>query len=276
MARYTPWSKGIYDVAPGLKPLGTDFGNGEEDRRLFQLDAEFPLYRASKVAAIAERIGKYVQRCDLRPDVEAAVLDVFSNELGQRFSDLESAALSVQEDFAIVQVDGDRDSLAYLHLCSPSHWAAEAKIGKSFFTIHEPIPGFERVNAVARGLVDAMVNRGPFVRFVWGVESDNRLNHHPEPPPDFDPRQWHGRNFNDGQFWVRTERQTVWGLPHVNAALFLIRVGHVAGEDVMADDALRSSLVLALKSMSPEARAYKGIDRDWNALMALLRGSQNP
>ena len=279
-ALYTPWTKGFYDVAPGLRPLGTDFGNGELDQVLFQFDTSFPKYRENKLRCLEERPGKYCLRHGLRPDVEAAVVERISERLvnenpewfrlqgdqlecalsGDVISPgLDALALQIPEDFAIVQLEENGDRNAYLNLCSPSHWAGESKIGRSFFETHLPIPGFERVNAAASAIVDSMIKRGPYVRFVWGVESDDRLNHHPEPPPGEDPIAWHGRQFENGWF-VRTERQVVWGLPNVNAALFVIRVGFVPSEIVLNSDGLLNSLVSAVKSMSSEVRAYKGVD----------------
>jgi len=302
-ARYTPWSKGVYDVAPGLRPFGTDFGNGAADKRLFQIDAEFERYADNKRRALRERRDKYVRAFRLPRDTEDAAIRLITSRLAvdypERFQvetsdglttlfdgevryDLSAAgresrsdaldflARLVPEDLAIVQVQHGVDWVAYLHLCSPSHWAAEEKIGRSFFDVHTPIPGFERVNAAASGLVDAMLNKGPFVRFVWGVESDDRLNHHPEPPPGHDPVEWDGRSFECGRFWVRTERQVIWGMPEVGAALFTIRVGFVPDDVVLSDDTLRRSLSEAVAGMSPEALAYKGLARGRDRLLALL------
>ncbi len=35
---YFPLGRGVYELAAGLKPLGTDFGNGAMDGRVFQID----------------------------------------------------------------------------------------------------------------------------------------------------------------------------------------------------------------------------------------------
>ncbi|MGV3613908.1 MAG: heme-dependent oxidative N-demethylase subunit alpha family protein [Fimbriimonas sp.] len=311
-ARYTPWTKGVYEVAPALRPFGTDFGNGEADARVFQLDTELERYQANKRTALRERRGKYVRGWKLSRDVERAVIEFVVTRLtteypelyqadwegdarvlesqGRRWvlpsagPDTDSPALDllmrlVPEDMAVVRTlsattdDGKRevsDWIAYLHLCSPSHWAAEEKVGRSFFDTHTPIPAFEKVNAAAPGLVDAMVNKGPFVRFVWGVESDDRLNHHPEPPPGHDPAVWDGRDFRGGRFWVRTERQVVWGLSQVGAAVFTIRVGFVPDTVVLASEELRTSLIAGIESMSPAALAYKGLARGREDLLKLL------
>ena len=276
-ARYTPWTKGVYEVAPGLRPFGTDFGNGEADQRLFQIDNEFPRYLANKRAALAEWPSKYVCRSILSRKVETAAADLIQQRLQLEYPDqkvtattLDQLALLVPEDLVVVRTRDKENWVAYLHLCSPSHWAAKSKVGRSFFDVHAPIPGFERANAVSDGLVDAMVNKGPFVRFVWGVESDDRLNHHPDPPPGRTKDEWLGRRFSLGRFYVRTERQVIWGLPGVGAALFTIRVGHIPDHEILADESLRRPLVEALDSMSPAARDYKGLTREWDSLMKLL------
>lgn len=302
-ARYTPWMKGVYEVAPGLRGFGTDFGNGEQDRKVFQIDREFDRYAENKRRCLRERRSKYVRAFRLSRGVELAAIEFIARrlaaeypetyaasvsgstvvlesegrrwEMGASGRERESAALDflarlIPEDFAIVRRQDGVDWFSYLHLCSPSHWAAEEKVGRSFFDAHEPIPGFERANAAAKGLVEGMISKGPFVRFVWGVESDDRLNHHPEPPPGEDPALWNGRRFAEtGRFWVRTERQTTWGLPEVDAALFFIHVGFVADVDLSPDE--RERLRSAVESMSPEARAYKGLDAEFGALMELLK-----
>jgi hypothetical protein len=302
-ARYTPWIKGVYEVAPALRPFGTDFGNRDLDQKVFQLDSELEKYLQNKRAALRERRGKYVRGWRLSREVERAVIEFVVTRLAAEYPDrfaadwegdarvlesdgrrwvlpatgpetdspaLDLLARLVPEDMAVVRTADNADWIAYLHLCSPSHWAAEEKIGRSFFDTHTPIPGFERVNAVSAGLVDAMVNKGPFVRFVWGVESDDRLNHHPEPPSGQDPAEWDGRDFSGGRFWVRTERQVLWGLPEVGAALFTIRVGYIPDTVVLASEALKTSLAEAVRSMSPEALAYKGLARGREALLNLL------
>ena len=81
-------------------------------------------------------------------------------------------------DLAVMRAEGEkqdfRDWLASIHLCAPSHWAAEDKIGLPFTAIHAPIPHIEKVNAAAESLVRAMIHRGPYVRFVWGFAAPLR------------------------------------------------------------------------------------------------------
>ncbi|RYG30165.1 DUF3445 domain-containing protein [bacterium] len=295
--RFTPWTKGVYEVAPGLRPFGTDFGNGDLDRQVFPRTADLSDFLDNKRRALRERRGKYTRAFRLDRTVEAAAARLIAERLASehpnRFrvasnegelvlsldeatwelpargdgASLDLLARLVAEDLAVVRREGDLDWTAYLHVCAPSHWAPEDKIGRSFFKTHDTIPGFERVNAASKGLIKAMVESGPWVRFTWGPEADDRLNHHPEPPPDEDPDRWNGRQFED-RFWIRWERQTLWPLREVDAALFTIRVGYVADDELSLSE--REALAAALQGMSPESREYKGLTRGFDRLMELV------
>ena len=83
-------------------------------------------------------------------------------------SSLDSLACQIQEDLAVVRL-ARHDWLSAIHLCYPNHWAAEAKIGRNFVTIHSPVPGIDKIGAKADALVKAIIYKGPYVRFVWGL-----------------------------------------------------------------------------------------------------------
>lgn len=188
-------------------------------------------------------------------------------------SALDALACQVQEDLALVEIDADGGNrLCALHLCFPNHWAACDKIGKPFSAVHQPVPHMQRINRHARSLMTRLTERGPFVRFAWGLATDQRLNHHPEPPPDHSPGQWTGRRFDtaDPGLYVRIERQVTVGFPEYNAFLFTIRTYF---EDVTAlPDNRLAQLQAAIASLSPAALSYKGLERDERAIMAWLSG----
>src|ERR1041384_7754894 len=187
-ARYFPLESGRYEIKPGLFKFGTDFGNGDADRQVFQIDDEFPRYHAAKMAARQERLSKYYQTHDYRSATAEWIAGFISHNLpvgatspsrpgiepnrgrdAAPTSDLDSLALLVQEDLAVIQREGGRHWLAAIHLCFPNHWAAEEKIGKTFAEIPAPVAGIEPINRQADKLVDAMINATQgFVRFVWG------------------------------------------------------------------------------------------------------------
>jgi hypothetical protein len=307
-ARYFPPAGGKYRIEPGLSKFGRDFGNGVADRHVFQLDRDFPAHRAAKLAARAERLDKYFQTSRFTGDVTGAVnrflLDRLTAEHPQAFAlaadedtttlechltgetlsfdpqmrllettssvsppyccGLDALACQVQEDLAVI----DGEALRAVHLCFPNHWAAEDKIGRTFAAVHEPVAGIEPENRRADHLVRTMLAATDgLVRFAWGVTADPRLNHHPRPGPaaapaiTFDPRH--------PKAHVRVERQTMWGLPGVSAALFTIRTYLLDCDEL--DPEQRSDLAAALESMTPESLTYKGLATWKDALVNWMR-----
>ena len=269
-AIYLPFLRGSYDVNPNLKLLGTDYGNGVHDRNVFQIDTEYQRFIENKQArrdvlpiksnltdAVAIVAAKWIWN-RLAEEHGFAQNSIIGNVRG--IESLSEAMMVVQEDLAIVSFDGERDWTSFLHVASPSHWSPEEKIGKSFVAVHDPVPGFEKIVPAANGLVQAMIHKGPFVRFVWTLTDDTVLNHHPKISGP--------AMFENGKFWVRTERQVMVGLPEVNASLFFIRVGFVPIQNIVGDnlEALKSTL----KTMSLEIRDYKGLTPGWPQIEKLL------
>lgn len=319
-AEYFPLESGRYEIRPGLARLGTDFGNGAPDARVFQLDRRFLAYRRAKLAARAEQLSKYhppgtltdsagrtlnrtlVERLQyeypqgfvlqqktggarelvcrlsgetLRFDANWAYLGAAGAQPTPAYrSGLDALACQVQEDLAIVQLQADgSDTIAALHLCFPNHWAAEAKIGRSFIAAHRPVAGIEPIARNAHKLVRTMIDKGPFVRFAWGLATDDRLNHHPDPPPGTDPAEWAGRHFDPGRprLFLRVERQTTYGLPTIGGALFTIRTYFSDCERIRRDPGRNRALHSAIASMSPESLAYKGLTESRAAILNWLR-----
>ena len=298
-ARYWPLAKGVYEVAAGLRPLGADFGNGELDRVVFQVDRAWPRFRAGKLACRADRVGKYVARAGLDEPAAAALVEWMADRLttdwpawfsraggelqcrlsgetvtldGEPFGVFDQLAMQVAEDVCLVRADGGRDWLAAAHVCSPGHWSAERKAGLAFTAVHEPVPGMAAINRAAGAFVRRMVEGGPMVRFAWGFGTDDRLNHHPDPPAGVDPVAWRGRQFEAGgsALYVRVERQVTWGLPAVGAAVFTIRVSHWDGAAIRADPLKRALLRAAVAGLSDAAAAYKGVGESRAAVLAWL------
>lgn len=205
-------------------------------------------------------------------DAETRLLAAESEVL---YSDaLDALACQVQEDLAVVcQAPDGSDRLAAYHICAPSHWSPEEKRGRGFAAIHTPVPGMGTVNGVAGSMVEAMIHRGPFVRFVWGLDTDRRLNRHPEPPAGVALDDWRSPPFDPAApapLVFRAERQVTWGLPEVSAALFVIRPYLTEGGLVRDDPEKREALRSAVSGMSAVSRTYKGISGYADALLAWL------
>lgn len=172
---------------------------------------------------------------------------------------LDALALQVQEDLALVDLRGEQDRLCTIHLCQPNHWDPREKIGGDFAWIHQPVPDMARINARAAQLLQACLQQGPFVRFAWGIATDERLNHHPAPPPGTDRQQWQGRAFDPANpaAWLRVERQVLHGLPQINAVLFTIRTYHTPLTRLSMNE--QQLLYQAIAGMEPHHRHYKGL-----------------
>lgn len=318
-ARYFPIKSAVFQVEANLSPLGTDFGNGDLDARVIQIDRDFAKYRENKLVCRRERLGKYYAADRFSDTAKAAVCgklaeilcleypewfrwtgeesrtgtlecgltgDLLQFEAGQlvrqvtrvepAYADGFDALVSqIPEDVAVVCREKSIDWLAAVHLCAAGHWAAEQKVGKDFGAVHEPVPGISPITRAARGMVHAMIQKGPFVRFVWGFGSDDRLNHHPEPPPGQDIVSWRGRSFKkvpEGEcpFYLRVERQVTLGLPASELALFFIRVSYIDGREIRRQPDERDKLTSVLRSMDAPARAYKGLTDSMESVLQWL------
>jgi dimethylamine monooxygenase subunit A len=287
---YFPPAGGRYEVKPGLVRFGRDLGGGEADRHVFQIDASFPHYHRAKLAARAERPGKYFQTHRFEPHVADAVnrfiVSRLTAEHSAHFSpsgdqlhcgltgdkaplDFDALAMQVQEDLAVVSTEdeGRRHWLSAVHLSFPNHWAAEDKIGKTFALIHEPVAAMEQMNRQADSIVRLMLEATDgLVRFAWGVTFDDLLNHHPQPPPG--AKRVHTFDPSNPRTFLRVERQTVWGFPNVGAALFTIRTYLHDFAQIRRDPARRAALAAAIRSMTPASLAYKGLAESRDALLA--------
>lgn len=320
-AEYFPLTQGRYEVKPGMLPLGTNFGNGEADQKVFQIDKYFFHYRQMKELARQEDLSKYYQTYQYSSAVAIAIAEFIIKRLIQEYpqhiqltktsngsiqlkndltqetlyfdrdyclqrvepridsnstpyvSTLDALAMQVQEDLVVLSRRDLQHWMSAIHLCFPNHWAAATKIGQDFATVHGPVAGMAAMNRRGAAIAQTMITRSPTVRFAWGLSTDCRLNHHPVPPPGIDVAQWQGRQFNPAQprLFLRVERQVIWGLPAVDAALFTIRTYFQDCEAIKPDPHRRSRLVAAIESMSPEALAYKGLSQTKAAILQWLQ-----
>jgi hypothetical protein len=261
----------------GLQPFGTDFGNGERDGHFFQLDDEAERYRAAKQAVVDDRHLVSADTAEHRAVHEAALAFVAqrlraehnitlagtaSDDVERRWHEV--CAL-VQEDIAVLHRGTDDDGdVVMLNVCFPSGWRPELLRRSSFTAIHGPVPDFAKNPLASRSMVRGMVERGPYVRFVWTVSADDHLDHHPD----------HGRRavFDDvmspHQLWLRIERQTTVPLADVGGSLFLIRT--YLRPFPSLDDDERRTLREALLAMPAEIAAYKGLARGQAIAAAVL------
>lgn len=168
----------------------------------------------------------------------------------------ENIAIQLQEDLAIQRIDEKTDWLAAAHICFPSGWLPEDKIGRPLSEIHAPIPGMNTNNS--RKLVETMCQAGPFERFVWGVKFSSEINGHPSRPQ---------RKFDKSNpsIWVKVERQITVPFPEHKAGLFVLKQFVIPDHEID-----KPALLNSLLGMSPEQRRYKNIDYCFNDLALYL------
>jgi len=305
--KYLPFLDGKYSTAPGLTAMAK--AEHAADRLVFQLDEQYETYISNKSECRKEDIHKYYVEADLYGETAATVNRHIVRQLVAEYpavfacesrhghntlhnirtgeslqwaddwidirhpgylSLFDGLCSQVQEDMAICQLDGDRDWLAAIHLSAPNHWSPAEKTGRPFGAVHGVVPGMEKLNQQYFRMLVTAVQKGPFFRFAWGLATDTRLNHHPDPRPGFDPAAWQGRSVlaEGGQLYLRVERQTINGLPACNAFLFTIRTYFYTIDELT--DTEKKALFMAVESMSPESLEYKGLKGKSDILAKIL------
>lgn len=269
-------------MQPGLSRFGSDFGNGAADALFFPLDRDAERYQREKASVLARHPERFAW---LDGPAERRALSSISSWLHEQLAsergsgsartgaardfdvarDYDALAREVAEDLAVLALDGSgRERIILAHVCFPSGWRPESIVGQSFAAIHAPVPELDAVTRAAPALVSAMIERGPYVRFVWGVSADAALDHHPEQGT----RAAWSEATRPG--YLRVERQVLVPFPDVSASLFLIRTYLYAFDELGAEQ--RRTLASALQQTSPAVLAYKGLNAERLALvLALLR-----
>jgi len=265
----------------GLLRFPQDFGHGAADAQVFLVDEDLERALAEKRKSCARERGFDMCATPEERRAEETVRAFVRERLASEAPDRLAAAdadrdakgpwdafgRALQEDLVVMHRGADGGGRAIVvHVSFPSGWRPEHVAGTSFRAIHGPVPGFpgpsrtaeeeaarleeERVReAASRSMMDAMVKRGPYVRFVWTVCADATLDHH----PDAGLRAPKTRITH-----FRVERQLTWPFPDVDASLFVIRT-FVYPVEALGAERCRT-LAAALTNMPPEIRRYKGLD----------------
>ena len=234
--------------------------------------------------------GAYLPRLGLRlignrccPEIDASE----STPLGQRIAAwlerqsgvarlIDALALACQEDIVIMRAttQGPGDAEA-LHVCFPSGWDPREKAGRNFRAIHKPVGDNARLLKSSENVMKALLTKGPYVRFSFGLSANPALDNHPvtrpaKPPADF----WNDPDTAIDGIYVRMERQTTFPMPDLDRGLFTIRVYvNPVKARIAADPSLAPRLRSLVETAIPEVRDYKGITEMSPALLAWIGAS---
>ena len=245
---------------------------------LERLDADAPaLLLQDGLAGVYRRerervIATYRERAvvgEPNADALAAIAGLASSQLaGERGQD---TALATQEDFVILKLDGDALRTEYLSVCFPTRWDPREKLGLDFAAIHAPVADNQMLQAAGTNLMTMAFMKQPMLRHVWLIVPSANLDQHPEKN-----QVWWTETLRDmspllPNLFFRIERQTTWPLPHLQRAVFFIRVMMSPLVDVLASTRGRArELAASLRSMTSEVVAYRGMTDAMPRLLAEL------
>lgn len=153
-------------------------------------------------------------------------------------------------------------------VCFPSSWALTDKLGLPMRDVHGPVPG---LNLALGGQVDRFLAKlasgTAWSRENWSLSrSDERNQHTSRPRAAFD-----AHTLLD-EVRIRLEHQLLTRLPVSGAVLFGIRIELVPLAELKRDPAAADCFARILRTMAPEAAAYKNFAAAREHLLILLSG----
>lgn len=166
----------------------------------------------------------------------------------------QALTLSLQEDFVLMVPDDSYGlSAQVLSVCFPSGWRPAEKLGQSLLDIHAPVADNAALQRAVPAMAQAMMSKGPFVRYVWTLAGNGRLARRPN-----EDTLAEIHHIND--LWFRSERQITIPLSG-RASLFLIRVFTAPYLSVVNTPERQRRMIAAISAMSLATIAYKNISR---------------
>ncbi|MGR3813194.1 MAG: heme-dependent oxidative N-demethylase family protein, partial [Cognatishimia activa] len=143
-----------------------------------------------------------------RPDGRAVALN-YKDPLG-------TLAQLVQEDFCILQKQGNEHVLTGALLCFPASWTLAEKFMRPLVRIHKPVRSYDaNIAKRVQRLFDGVRVGRPVWRFNALHYADAELFH---PRTEDAPREDDHRE----QSFLRSERQVIMRLPETDAVVFAI------------------------------------------------------
>ncbi len=241
-----------FRMQPGLRRMACG------EAHLTPLAPDGPLYQEKLKVVEAGQCFHGLQGFETGPALEAIARQAEREGHAARLASVDDLPLAFEEDFAVL--DGNTGKLAWLCVCTPSHWAPEDKLGLDFAAVHAPVADNAALLAASSQLVRLATGGGPWERFVWTVSPSGRYDQHPSRQARTAwPAGENSAGFAAGCFF-RAERQTllpVEGAP--SQAVFTIRVMLQPLTQAISSAGDAHRLRNALASMSDATLAYKNL-----------------
>jgi len=161
----------------------------------------------------------------------------------------------------------------------PTHWDPAQNLGRNFSEIHQRVGDNAGLKKSHPALMNAMVNKGPFVRYSWALSRSSALSQNPIVLDKHSAEAAALINTDTPMdlmesFHFRVERQTFLPFPEFGRGLFAIHIYQKPLLDKLTTQARVDRLADSIESMSPATRAYRAMT-DWaDLLVDALRGYQ--
>ena len=249
----SPWEKNVTSRLPGIQPLEhvdllyivddafnaqmsyRDYLIKEKRSEVFYLN-EKSLSAAQELLEFILNILKtkseykiYKDRVK-RPDNKI----IFLNE----DNPIVVAGRIVQEDLLILNWSNSYNEhvLNGGILCFPALWKLREKINKPLSRIHKPVKIYDiRVTRSVQRMFNNLQTNKPLWRANWYLYQDPELFS----PLSEEFSHTTNKEFFDGDFWVRVERQTLMRLPNTESIIFGIHT-YVVKKDNLQDKQITS------------------------------------
>ena len=286
-----------------------NFGKSPADRRIFQLDREYPRFIENKEDCRREGIEKYYVRAREHPETIRTITRFMAERLTEEYPEyfvlrksgavceltnrlrsltlrwtiegvlldtssytslFDALADQVPEDLAVWQAGDGEDYLSTIHLCAPNHWAPAEKVGKPFSLVHEPVAGMEALRRRYQPMLRSLLRPDTWVRFAWGLSTDTRLNHHPEAPDGVAYPDWAGRVFDPAHPQLFVRVERQTLTGFPEVKAVLFTIRTYFEEVRYLSPPEQQALLRAIQSMSEASLRYKGLYRDQKQVLDWL------
>jgi dimethylamine monooxygenase subunit A len=177
-------------------------------------------------------------------------------------------SLSFEEDLAVV--DAGDATVPWMAVTLPSHWAPLDKVGRHFAQIHAPVADGDLLRRAGAALTRLVCGPERWERFVWNVTDSPRLHAH---PARVAPERWSHDPQASGlpRAWFRSERQTFIPVHAIGQSVFTIHVAVRPLAEAVDTPARAAQLAAAVRSMTPEVLAYRGLGAVRDPLLEWLQ-----
>jgi hypothetical protein len=256
-----------FRMQPGLRRMGTS------ERHLTALQPGSTLHLEKRAVVHTGAHLHAMPGFDPRPAL-GAIQHRARQEGLQTAEHADALADAYEQDFAVL--DGATGRLAWLCVCTPSHWAPEEKIGLDFAAVHAPVADGATLQAASAHLTQLATAGDCWERHVWTVSPSARFDQHPHRHARTPWPTSEGEAFA-AACHLRAERQTFFPVGGgTRQAVFTIRV-MIEPLTLFARDASAARrLHDAIGSMSDAVLAYKGLTDARAPLLRWLASRLSP